>query len=190
VLRLIDTRTGSYAEVRTARQGVLRVCAHAPGAAEASDITGLRVLLVADVLTRAAELRNLQVLTALASDGEPNGQQAAVEHAAHALGIHPPAARARPGEAQAALGGPIDVHLASSGVRADDRRSGLVALVGAAHIYQAGEVAGDLLAGHEHEHEPLAIRLALLSFPITSPPTSRTACWPMRARRSGAGGSG
>jgi hypothetical protein len=142
---------------------VLRVCAQVLGAAEASDITWLRVLLVADVLARAAELRNLQVLTVLASDGEPTGQHAALERAAEALGIHPPAAHASPDEAQASLGGPIDVHLASSRVRADDPGSGLVALVGTAHIHEAGEAAGDLLAGHEHE--PLAIRLALLSFP-------------------------
>jgi hypothetical protein len=137
-----------------------------PGTAEASDLTGLRVLLVADVLTRAAELRHLQVLTVLASDGGPAGQQAALERAVEALGIHPPAARASPGEAEASLGGPIDVHLASPGISTDDGGSGLVALIGAAHVHQAGE-AGDVLAGHEHE--PLAIRLALLSSPYHQP---------------------
>ncbi|HEY6309382.1 MAG TPA: hypothetical protein VIY52_01035 [Streptosporangiaceae bacterium] len=68
MLRLLDARTGSYAEVRPTRPGLLRVCAHVPGVAEESDITGLRVLLLADLLARAAELRNLQVLTVLASD--------------------------------------------------------------------------------------------------------------------------
>jgi hypothetical protein len=169
VLRLLDARTGSYAEVRPTRPGLLRVCAHVPGVAEASDITGLRVLLLADLLARAAELRNLQVLTVLASDGQPAGQQAALERAADALGIHP-AARTSPGEAQASLGGPIDVHVAGPGGHPDDSEGGLVARVSAAHLRRAddqSDAAQDLLAGHEHD--PLAVRLALMSLPSHEP---------------------
>jgi hypothetical protein len=158
VLRLLDTRTGTYAEVRPARPGLLRVCAHI----SEPDLTGLRVLLLGDLLARAAELRNLQVFTALASSGQTAGQPA-LERAAEALGIHPPAVRTGLNDAEASLGGRIDVHL--TGSTADDRHSGLVVLVGAAHTHQAD--AGDLLAGHEHE--PSAIRLALLSFPYTQP---------------------
>ncbi len=164
MLRLLDARTGSHAEVRPTRPGLLRVCAHVPEAAGDQDITGLRVLLLADLLARAAELRNLQVLTVLASDGQTAGLPA-LERAAEALGIHPPAARAGPDDAEKSLDGPIDVHLSSSGSGADDRRSGLVVLVGAARIHRAGAAAGDLLAGHE----PSAIRLALLSFPYQQP---------------------
>jgi hypothetical protein len=66
VIRLLDAHSGSYAEVRSARAGLLRACAHVTAAAGETDISGLRVLLVADLLTRVAELRNLQVLTVLA----------------------------------------------------------------------------------------------------------------------------
>jgi hypothetical protein len=156
VLRLLDARTGTYAEVRPARPGLLRVCAHV----SEPDLTGLRVLLLGDLLARAAELRNLQVFIALASSGQTAGQPA-LERAAEALGIHPPAARTGPNDAEASLGGRIDVHL--TGSAADDRLGGLVVLVGAAHTHQAD--AGDLLAGHE----PYAIRLALLSVPYTQP---------------------
>jgi len=65
VLRLRDARSGSCVQVRPAKAG-LRVCAYLPETAVDEDITWLRVLLVADLLLRAAELRNLQVLTVLA----------------------------------------------------------------------------------------------------------------------------
>jgi hypothetical protein len=149
VLRLLDAETGSYAQVRPIRPGVLRVCAHVPATAGPSDLTGVRVLLVADLLTRAAELRRLQVLTALTSDGETPH---AVEAAAGTLGIHPPVARATPEEAETALGGPIDVYLASDGLTT---KTGLVARVGGAH--------GNLVA------DPLALRFALLSVPWSEP---------------------
>jgi hypothetical protein len=141
-----------------------------PGVAEAPDITGLRVLLLADLLARAAELRNLQVLTVLASDGQPAGQQAALERAADALGIHPAATHTSSGGAPASPGGPIDVHVAAYGGRLNDSESGLVVHVSAAHLRRAGEqsdAARDLLAGHEHD--PLAVRLALMSFPSHEP---------------------
>jgi hypothetical protein len=165
VLRLLDARTGSYVEVRSARSGLLRVCAHLPEAGAGSDITGLRVLLVADLLTRTAELRKLQVLTAVTSGDWSSGQLAAVEHAADALGIHPPAARVSSGDARASLGGPIDVYLAGGAADGVDRGSSLVTRVGAAYLHRAGDrgKADDLLAGYEDE--PLAVRLALMSVP-------------------------
>jgi hypothetical protein len=150
VLRLLDAETGSYAQVRPIRPGVLRVCAHVPATAGPSDLTGVRVLLVADLLTRAAELRRLQVLTALTSDGETPH---AVEAAAGTLGIHPPVARATPEEAETALGGPIDVHLIAD--KTVPANTGLVARVGAAQ----GSLAAD----------PLALRFALLSVPWSEP---------------------
>jgi hypothetical protein len=161
VLRLLDAHTRSYAEVRPARAGLLLVCAQVPALAEAADLTGPRVLLLADLLVRVAELGNLQVFYVLASDGQPDGQQLAVERAIEILGIHPPAARASSAEAQAALGGPIDVYLVGHGAAGDDRQSGLVVPVGAARPHRDGETAAALLAGDE----PLAVRLALLSLP-------------------------
>jgi hypothetical protein len=170
VIRLLDAYTGSYAEVRPNRAGLLRVCAHVPAAAGESDISGLRVLLVADLLTRVAELRNLQVLTVLASEGQRAGWLADLERAADRLGIHPPAARAGSDDAGASLDGPIDVHLASHGTGLDDRSSGLVTSVGAAHMNRAGghgQVADDAPASQAYG--PLAVRLALLSLPYHKP---------------------
>jgi len=163
VLRLLDARVSSHAEVRPARAGLLRVCAYVPAPAGKTDITGLRVLLAADVLARAAETRDLQALTAFVFAGEASAQAAALQRAAGALGVHLPAAHGGVREAQASLGGPIDVHLV--GADADPGQSGLVACVGVARLRRAddqgGAMAGDMLAGQGND--PLAVRLALLS---------------------------
>ncbi len=169
MLRLLDARTGSYAEVSPPRPGLLRVCAHVPETAGTSTVAGLRVLLAADLLARVAELGNLQVLTALVSD-DSSGPVSALERAAGALGIHPPAARVGRGDTRVSPGGPVDVHVVGHGAAADDRQTGLVVRVGDARMRRAGdrgEETGDLLAGHEHD--PLAVRLALMSFPIGQP---------------------
>jgi hypothetical protein len=137
----------------------LRVCAHAPGPADGADITALRVLLTADLLARAAELGDLQVLTALSFAGQPPGQETAFERAADALGIHPPTARTSGQDAQASLAGPIDVHLAGYGVSVDAGPGGLVTPVGAARL----PATEDILAGPGRD--PLALRLALESYP-------------------------
>jgi hypothetical protein len=168
VLRLTDARTGSRTEVRPARRGVLRVCAHARQATGGSDHTALRVLLVADLLARMAELRGLQVLTALDLTGRAPERAAAIEADAGALGIHPPAARASCHDAPSSLGGPVDVHLVSQGAHVDPGQDGLPVTVGAAQLDRAdGGADGGLLTGHEDN--PLAVRLALMSFPVNWP---------------------
>ena len=137
----------------------MRVCAYAPEATGESDLVGLRVLLVADLLARTAELRDSQVLTALA--GQDPAQLAALEGAADALNIHPPAVRAGPGEARASLGGgPIDVHLAGDDTDSGGDQSGLVVRVGPVRPREASPLA---------EPDPLAIRLAMLSVPYHQP---------------------
>ena len=167
VLRLLDARAGSYAEVRPARSGLLRVCAYLPEAVGGTDISWLRVLLVADLLLRAGELRDLQVLTVLAFADQEPAQWAACERAAGALGIHPPAARASVREVRTVADGPIDVHLVSQDAGPDDSRIGLVARVGSAHLRGTadhhGAVGGDVVTGPGGD--PLAIRLALMSLP-------------------------
>jgi hypothetical protein len=160
VLRLLDAYTRSYAEVRPAHPRLLLVWAQVPAVTEAADLTGPRVLLIADLLVRAAELGNLQVFYALASDGQP-----VLERAIEALGIHPPAARASLAEAPKALGGAIDICLVGHGTPADDGPSGLVVPVGAARLCPEAGTAAGLLAGDE----PLAVRFALLSFPYHQP---------------------
>lgn len=163
MLRLLDASNGSYTEVRPIRRGLLRVCAHAPGTAGSADITGLRVLLTADLLARAAELGDLQVLTALSFADQPPGQETAFERAADALGIHPPAARTSCQDAQASLAGPIDVHVAGYGASVDTRQGGLLTPVGAARLHADEGITEDTLAGPGRD--PLAVRLALESYP-------------------------
>jgi hypothetical protein len=174
MLRLLDARSDSYVEVRPARRGLLRVCAHVPGTAGETDITGLRVLLAADLLARTVELDGLQVLTVLAFAGQASAQLAAFERAADALGIHPPAARASVPESHTSAGGPIDVHLDAQDTQdagVDSGRPGLVARVGAARLSWAddhGEAAMvGVLAGLGSD--PLAARLALVSVPYYQP---------------------
>lgn len=164
VVRLLDARTGSFTEIRPARPGLLRVCAHQSQGAGEPDFTGLRVLLAADLLARVAEMRALQVLTAVVFPGQPPAQPGFPERAAAALGIHPAAARASSAEAKISLGGPVDVHLVTTGGGIDGL-GGVVALVGAVRIRGAGD-CGELPEGAMlADHEPLAVRLALMSFP-------------------------
>ena len=167
VLRLLDARVGSYVEVRPAQSGLLRVCAYLPETAGRTDISWLRVLLVADLLLRAGELRNLQVLTVLVSAGQDPAQLAAYERAAGALGIHPPAARANVRDVRMVSDGPIDVYLVSQDADPGGRQNELVARVGSAHLHGTadddGIGGGDVLAGQGRD--PLAIRLALMSLP-------------------------
>jgi hypothetical protein len=85
MVRLLDVRSGSYAEVRSARRGLLRVCVHVPGTAGVMGITWLRVPLVADLLFRAAELHDMQVLTVVAFAG-----QSAFVYADRILGLDLP----------------------------------------------------------------------------------------------------
>jgi hypothetical protein len=171
MLRLLDARTSSYAQVRPTQSGLLRVCAYLPETAGDADFTWLRVLLVADLFLRAAELRNLQVFTMLAVTDQGSAQAAACERAAGALGIYPPAARASLREARTSPDGPIDVHLVSRDADADGNPSGLVTRVGTAQLRREAHrdqaVGADVLAGPGHD--PLAIRLALMSLPYYQP---------------------
>jgi hypothetical protein len=168
VIRLLDARTGWPAEVRPAQPGVLRICAHVPGAGAGPGVTALRVLLAADLLARVAELGGLQVLTAVAAGDPAAGPAAALERDAGALGIHPPAARTTSRDAPSSLGGPIDVHLVTRDAL-DPGLDGLPAAVDTAYLSRpgggAGAAGGSLPAGPGRD--PLAVRLALMSFPIS-----------------------
>jgi len=147
------------------------VCVHAPQAKAGSGITALRMLLIADLLARTAELRGLQVLTALEISGPCADQAAALESAANALGIHPAAVRTSSDDVPSLLGGPVDVHLVSEGSSPTLGQGGLFVSVGVAPLdvadYCTDAAGGSLLAGHSQD--PLAIRLALMSFPAQRP---------------------
>jgi hypothetical protein len=171
VVRVLDARTGSPAEIRPAQPGVLRICAHLPQAVAGSGITALRVLLIADLLARAAELGGLQALTALQITGASPHQAAAIEGDAGALGIHPPAAHGDCHHAPSLLGGLVDVHVAGDDAGLGPGPAGLSARVGAAYLAGAGRYPstadGGLFAGRRGD--PLAVRLALMSFPSHRP---------------------
>ncbi|HTP16176.1 MAG TPA: hypothetical protein VMK13_10105 [Streptosporangiaceae bacterium] len=159
MLRLLDARSGHHTQVKPARPGLLRVGAHLrPGSGE-PDRTGVRVLLIADLLARAAELRGLQVLTVVIFPGEPAAEPGFAERAAGLLGIHPPAGRASSALAPAVLGGLADVHITGPGVP-DDQLRGLVTRAGAVRVRMQGsaDADADAVLG-----DPLAMRLALMS---------------------------
>lgn len=81
VLRITDARTGEPTDATPARRGLTRVEAHVPR----PDTTGLRVLLVADVLVRALEISGTPVWTVLTgTEG-----RAELRARATALGIRP-----------------------------------------------------------------------------------------------------
>lgn len=171
MLRLLEARTGSFVEVTPARAGLLRVCAHAPENGSGTDVTGLRVLLVADLLARAAERRNLQVLTVLTFVGRPAGPRAESERtellqAAGALGVPLPVVCASCHDAPAALDGPVDVHLLSGPGEPDRALGGLAVPVAAARTRPRGRDGNPQVGGEPY---PFAVRLALLSFPYHQP---------------------
>jgi hypothetical protein len=162
MFRLLDDRPGSQAAVSVAGAGPLRVYAHVSAGTDAAELTGLRVLLVGDLLARGAELGGLQVLSTRVLSGEP-AAKAAVERAAAAFGVHPPVLPAAdPNEAWP--GGPADVHVADDVAINKGGRSGIVIRVAAAWLARdarPGDVASGVLGGHD----PLAVRLALVSLP-------------------------
>jgi hypothetical protein len=127
------------------------------------------VLLTADLLVRTSELGGLQVLTVLALTGRSPAQVQALERDAEALGIHPPAACVSSDEVQAPLGGPFDVHVVSHAASFAGGQGGRLVSV----ERSCGPGTPDAPAGAgllaEHGHDPLAVRLALMSFPSHEP---------------------
>ncbi|WP_371749621.1 hypothetical protein OG302_39805 [Streptomyces sp. NBC_01283] len=129
--------------------GPLRMCAHAPSADDPDDLTGLRVLLVADVLARVVELRGRTVLI---------GWTCPPAASADAAGIRPADAHGTADEIAEALGGPPTVHLTS---RTYEGAGGL-----SLHIGEATTTGG---AAGEGDRDALALRLLLLSHPHHEP---------------------
>ena len=132
-----DARTGSYA-VLGSPSVPRQVCVHGTAGRTWSVLADLRVLLVADMLTRIAELHGLQTITVLAADSPPPG---GLDEDLRALGIHPPAALARCGSAH--------VHAAGNAAGSGDGGDG--ALLGVGPVQDLTQLAAggngrDLLA--------------------------------------------
>ncbi|MGE6738400.1 hypothetical protein, partial [Streptomyces sp. NPDC059900] len=132
--------------------GPLRMCAHAPSADDpdaADGLTGLRVLLVADVLSRVVELRGRTVLVGWTCPPAASADEA---------GIRPADAHGTPDEITEALGGPPAVHLTS---RTYEGKDGLTLQIGEA-VTGGREV-------RDPDRDPLALRLLLLGHPHHEP---------------------
>jgi hypothetical protein len=158
VLRLWDARTGSYA-VLASPSVPLRVCVHGPADGTWSGLADLRVLLVADVLTRIAELQGLETITVLAADSAP---PAGLDEDLSALGIHPPAALASCGEAGAMLGGSAHVHVARTAAGSGEGGDRVMLGVGPVEDLRQSAAGGN-------RRDLLALRFALLSCPYRQP---------------------
>ncbi|MCZ4101895.1 MULTISPECIES: hypothetical protein [Streptomyces] len=141
MLSIVDELTGP---------GPLRICAHAPQDGDPGDLTGLRVLLVADVLARVVELRGRAVLMGWTGPQVPSADGA---------GIRPADATGTLEEITETLGGPPVVHITH---RAYEGAGGASLRVGEASATGPDPVDGDMLAvrvlllGHPH-HEPIAV---------------------------------
>ncbi|MFF5103535.1 hypothetical protein [Streptomyces sp. NPDC000134] len=121
MLRIIDARTGEPVTAAPARRGPARIEAHVP----ARDTTGLRVLLVADLLARAPELGGTPVLPVPTGDRE----EAEPRADAAALGSRPPEDGR---DAGAGPRGARTVHVVAEGAAAPDGVRIAVAPVGPA----------------------------------------------------------
>ena len=166
MFRVLDDRPGSHAAVSVTRPGPLRVHAHVRAGADAADLSGLRVLLTADLLFRVAELSGLQVLVTWEFTGDL-AEKGVVERAAAALGAHPPVLPDA-GPAQAWPGGPADVHVADDGAAGTDNRGGVLIRAAAARLARDTRPGG-AAAGLPGGHDPLAVRLALMAVPRHQP---------------------
>lgn len=140
----------------------MRLCVHGPGAPQDSG-TLLRLLLVADVLTRIAEQRGAQVILAATLPDPSAHRVAQLKTSAAALGIHPPDAFVTPADASTYLDGSADLYIAATAPSGDGVHDAPWIQVGAAQPARA------LVA--PHEPEPLAVRLTVLCSRYRDPVT-------------------
>jgi hypothetical protein len=157
-----DASTGPRIPAVLARHGLVRVCAHVP--AGTFDLTGLRVLLTADVLARVTELRGLQAFTRWTFTHPAPGQEAIAGRVATELNIHPPAA-------PASSDSRADVKVEAAACRAEGEDHGAVTIVVASALLPSSSgpllpSSSGLAEGHEDMltgRDALAVRMALLS---------------------------
>jgi hypothetical protein len=156
-VRLTDARTGQRVELCVARRGLLRVCVHLSADDRPAGLDDLRALLVADVLSRAAETEGAQVLLGYAAPGLTEEGAKAWARYAGPLGVHPPAGHTDSPDPRTVLGGPVDVHLGA----------GRPTVAGP--WFRTGPVHAPGLVPWPDDPEPLAVRLALLGQPHRQP---------------------
>ncbi|NGO12238.1 hypothetical protein G5C60_32690 [Streptomyces sp. HC44] len=161
MLRITDARTGEPVDAAPARRGLTRVEAHVPRA----DTTGLRVLLVADVLVRALELNGTPVWTVLTA---PEGQ-AEIREGAAALGIRPFEDHR---DSEPALGEAQVLHVIGvpgvPGISGPDDETPAGVRVEVAPVLDEAPADDESRPAHEGS-DPSALRLALLARPRHEP---------------------
>jgi hypothetical protein len=162
VLCFRDDRTGSLVELALDPSIPLRVYVDGASWGAEFSLRALRVLLVADVLVRIAELSGLQVVTVLAAAGRPAPE---FDQNVAALGLHPAAVAGSAGEAEALLGGRAHVRVAASAGWRDGGGNEAVIGVGPADDLTPDGRAGQPNAPGGAAGDPLALRLALLWSP-------------------------
>jgi len=162
VLRFRDDRTGSIAELALSPSVPLRVYVDGASCGAEFGLRAVRVLLVADVLVRIAELSGLQVVTVLAAPGRP---REAFGQTVSALGLHPLAVAGGAAEADALLGGRAHVRVAASGAGRTGGGDRVLIGVGPIEDLTSGGRAARPEASGGTAGDPLALRLALLWCP-------------------------
>ncbi|MFD3941390.1 hypothetical protein [Streptomyces sp. NPDC058579] len=170
MLRIVDTRTGHLVEIPSVSRHLLSICVHLPASDAGIGIVDLRVLLVGDVLARAAELHGLQARTFLATPDLPQAQVEALERVMSAHGIHPPTTVGAH-HPNGTLCAAADVHIHAYGTEAQDAVGGVRVDVG-----QVGPASGESgLADGTHPlsapegTDPLAVRMLMLAHPYRAP---------------------
>ncbi len=146
------------------------MCGHLPGRAAGAALTGLRVLLVTDVVARTAEMFGVTVLTAVVTGAAGDDGAAPRAGDIAALGIRPAPAWPDDQEAGRHLGGPPGVHVTGPAPASDPDSGGIV--VGVGGVREAGRGGAGAPAdgiGLAGAPDPLAVRFALLSVPADQP---------------------
>ncbi|MFI1092104.1 hypothetical protein [Streptomyces sp. NPDC020917] len=149
-MRIVDARSGLPGEIRRARGGLLRVCAHTARGAGPSSLGNLRALLVTDVLFRVAEhVDGLQAMVGYADADLPESDVKEQADAARRLGIRPPDVHADPDDLGDAFGGPVHVHVGAA-------RAGVPAMGNGGLYVAAGPVSAPAFAGRQTDsrHAP------------------------------------
>ncbi|TPQ16130.1 hypothetical protein [Streptomyces sporangiiformans] len=161
MLQITDARTGEPTDAAPARRGLTRVEAHVPR----PDTTGLRVLLVADVLVRALELNGTPVWTVLtAAEG-----QAELRERATALGVRPFEEHRESGPG---LGEAQVLHVLGAPGPEDKALEGVHVEVAPVHDESTDGPADEESAAGSRgsgQDDPSALRLALLARPRRDP---------------------
>jgi len=169
VIRIWDVDTAAWCEVVPRRPGLFQVCAHISGDRDSDRLATLRVLVIADVVARAAEDQGLQAFIGHAGGTGSSEAPQLLELAQSALGLRPAVGMAvLSADLPAPCDGPTDLHLTSPDARLDPREDGILAAVGQI-LVDGGSGAAIWRILSEPGSDPLSIKKALLSAPHHEP---------------------